>query len=72
MTGRLKELTGIPTLVLSAERDLIFPPACGKRLAARIEGARYVEVPGAAHGVTIHCPDTVNRLLHEHFRSAYE
>ena len=68
--GRLKEFRGIPTLVVSAEYDIIFPPACGMALAAGINGAKYVEIPGAAHGVTIQCYETVNRLLHEHFNSA--
>jgi pimeloyl-ACP methyl ester carboxylesterase len=69
-TGRLQELSSVPTMVLSAEHDLIFPPACGKALAAGIKGARYVEIPKAAHGVTIQCDETVNQLLQEHFRSA--
>ncbi len=69
-TGRLSELNGVPTLVLSAERDIIFPPACGLALAAGITGAKYVEIPGAAHGVTIQCCETVNLQLHEHFNSA--
>jgi len=68
--GRLKEFRGIPTLVVSAEHDIIFPPACGIALAAGINGAKYVEIPSAAHGVTIQCYETVNRLLHEHFNSA--
>ncbi len=63
VTARLAELTGIPTLVLSAKHDIIFPPACGRALAAGIPGARYVEVPEAAHGVTIQCPDLINAAL---------
>jgi pimeloyl-ACP methyl ester carboxylesterase len=70
VTGRLNELPRVPTLVVSAELDIIFPPSCGKALAAGIRGARYVEIPGAAHGVTIQLHETVNRLLHEHFSSA--
>jgi aminoacrylate hydrolase len=69
-TSRLKELSGIPTLVLSAEHDLIFPPRCGKTLAEGIPGAKYIEVPGAAHGVPIQCPEIVNQALTEHLRSA--
>ncbi len=62
-TPRLAELAGIPTLVLSAKHDIIFPPACGRALATAIPGAKYVEVPDAAHGVTIQCPDLVNNAL---------
>jgi pimeloyl-ACP methyl ester carboxylesterase len=69
-SARLTELAGIPPLVPSAARDLIFPPVCGKALAAGIPGARYVEIAGAAHGVTIQTPETVNQLLLEHFSSA--
>jgi pimeloyl-ACP methyl ester carboxylesterase len=69
-TSRLSALSGIPTLVLSAERDIIFPPQCGRDLAAAIPGARYVEIGHAAHGVTIQCAEAVNRVLLEHFSSA--
>jgi pimeloyl-ACP methyl ester carboxylesterase len=69
-TARLPELAGIPTLVLSAGQDIIFPPSCGRKLAAGIPGARYVEIAAAAHGVTIQSPDKVNQVLLEHFRSA--
>jgi pimeloyl-ACP methyl ester carboxylesterase len=68
-TARLGELAGIPTLVVSAAEDLIFPPWCGKALATGIPGARYVEIPGVAHGVPIQCPEIVNKLLDEHFPS---
>jgi pimeloyl-ACP methyl ester carboxylesterase len=66
-TARLAELAGIPTLVLSAKHDLIFPPRCGQALAAGIPGAKYIEVPDAAHGVTLQCPDIVNDALFRHF-----
>ena len=33
-TAHLDQLRGIPTLVLSAEQDLIFPPACGASVLA--------------------------------------
>jgi pimeloyl-ACP methyl ester carboxylesterase len=56
-------LAGIPTLVLSARHDIIFSPACGQALAAGIPGAKYIEVPDAAHGVTLQCPVVVNEAL---------
>ena len=62
-TARLAELAGIPTLVLSARHDIVFPPACGRALAAGIPGAKYIEVPDAAHGVTIQCTEVVNEAL---------
>lgn len=67
---RLAELEGIPTLVVSAEHDRIAPPSAGRALAAGIPGARYVEVAGAAHGVTIQCAGRINELLREHFADA--
>lgn len=69
-TASLGALDGIATLVLSAEHDLIAPPKFGRALAARIPGAKYVEIPGAGHGVTIHHADAVNRILLDHLDSA--
>lgn len=69
-TARLKELAGLPTLVLSGAHDLIFPPPCGQNLAAGIPGARFVEIAEAGHGATIQSADLVNRELIEHFRRA--
>lgn len=69
-TPRLAELAGIPTLVLSAAHDRIAPPELGRALAAGIPGARYVEIPDAAHGVIIQRADEVNALLSEHLAEA--
>jgi aminoacrylate hydrolase len=66
-SGRLGELANIPTLVISAELDRIALPSFGRELAAAIPGARFVELPGAGHGVPIHDPEMVNGLLAEHF-----
>jgi pimeloyl-ACP methyl ester carboxylesterase len=66
-TGSLSRLAGIPTLVLSAEHDIIFPPACGRALAAGIPGSRYVEIADAGHGVPIQKADVVNEALYRVF-----
>lgn len=66
-TNRLGELAGVPTLVVSAEHDLIAPTSLGRKLASGIPDARYVEIQGAAHGVVIQCADKINDLLREHF-----
>jgi pimeloyl-ACP methyl ester carboxylesterase len=42
---------GCPALVLAGELDPIVPAAATRELAAAIPGARYREVPGAAHSV---------------------
>jgi pimeloyl-ACP methyl ester carboxylesterase len=68
-TASLSQLASIPTLVLSAEHDIIFPPGCGRALAGGIPGARYVEISAAAHGVPIQAPEAVNEALLDLFLS---
>jgi pimeloyl-ACP methyl ester carboxylesterase len=67
---RLAALAKIPTLVLSGAEDRIARPAYGRELAAGIPGARFEELPGAAHGVTIHDAPAVNERLAALFASA--
>lgn len=66
LTPRLGELAGLPTLVVSSEHDRIAPPASGQAIADGIPGARYVCLPGAAHGVSITGADRINALLLDH------
>jgi pimeloyl-ACP methyl ester carboxylesterase len=67
---RLGSLGRIPTLVVSAAFDRIARPAFGRELAAAIPSARYVEIPDAAHGVTIQRAAEINELLALHFAGA--
>jgi len=67
--GRLAELKRIPTLVMSAAEDMIFPPRFGRALAEGIPGARFVELDGVAHGMTIQSAERVNQHLLQHIRS---
>jgi pimeloyl-ACP methyl ester carboxylesterase len=67
---RLALLAGIPTLVVSAQDDRIARPTFGRALAAAIPDARFVEIPGAGHGVTIQCADDINALLRQHLTDA--
>lgn len=69
-TDRLHELGAIPTLVVSAPHDRIAKPASGKALAGGVPGALYVEIPDAAHGVTIQRAPDINALLDQHFSKA--
>jgi pimeloyl-ACP methyl ester carboxylesterase len=69
-TPRLQELAGLPTLVVSATEDPIATPRLGRMLGEGIPGARYVEIPGASHGVTIQHAEALNTLLLEHFARA--
>jgi 3-oxoadipate enol-lactonase len=66
VSHRLEGLSGIPTLVLSAEHDLIAPAKYGRALAAALPGSRYVEIAGAGHAVTIQCAAQVNDALLQH------
>jgi 3-oxoadipate enol-lactonase len=70
ISSRLPELSGIPTLVLTGRYDVIAPPSQGRALAEAIEGARYVELEDAAHGMPIMQADETNALLREHLRAA--
>jgi pimeloyl-ACP methyl ester carboxylesterase len=70
VSARLPELARIPTLVLSAAEDIIFPSRCGRSLAEAIPGAQFMEVPSAAHGVTIEHADFINQLLTQHIERA--
>ena len=64
---RLAQLASIPTLVMSAAHDRIAPPPSGRRLAAAIPGARYIEYADAGHGLPIQHADRVNAELRAHF-----
>jgi pimeloyl-ACP methyl ester carboxylesterase len=70
LSGRLGELAGLPTLVVSATHDLIAPPALGEALAAGIPDAQYVELADAAHGAPILSSAIVNGLLRDHLSRA--
>lgn len=69
-TSRLGDLAGVPVLVVTAAHDRIAPPALGRALATAVPGARYVEIPDAAHGVTIQRAERVSALLFEHLARA--
>ncbi|WP_164017586.1 alpha/beta fold hydrolase [Pyxidicoccus trucidator] len=66
----LSELAGLPTLVASAEHDRIATPASGRELAQGIPSARYVELGGTAHAMTMTRDAEVNALLVEHLERA--
>ena len=65
-TARLGELAGLPTLVVNATHDRISPPEVGRKMAAAIPGARFVEIPDASHAAAIQHAAIVNELLSEH------
>jgi len=67
-TWRLRCLASIRTLVVSGEDDRIAVPAYGRKLAAAIPGATYLQLEKAGHAVPIESPQSINRLLAEHMR----
>lgn len=68
--ARLKELAGLPTLVVSAAHDPIAPPAAGRALAAGIPGAVHLELADASHGAPIALAEQVNNLIEDHWTRA--
>jgi pimeloyl-ACP methyl ester carboxylesterase len=47
--GERLEAIRAPTLVIWGSHDRLLPPSYGQRLAARVRGARYVELADAGH-----------------------
>jgi pimeloyl-ACP methyl ester carboxylesterase len=69
-SGRLTELNGVPTLVMTGAHDPIGPPSAGRALAAGIAGAEYVEVADASHGLPISHAKLTNERLRGHLGRA--
>jgi pimeloyl-ACP methyl ester carboxylesterase len=59
---RLRELR-VPTLVLHGEQDPLIRPAAGRRIAASVPDARYVELPGTGHDLPQEIWPTVVREI---------
>jgi len=61
----------VPTLVLSGEHDTTAAAAVMERMAARIEGAEYRQLPGVGHIANMERPEDFNRaviaFLQKHF-----
>lgn len=69
-TPRLAELTGLPTLVVSARHDPLSRPEVAAALARAIPGCRHVVLDDLSHGAPVHDPPRVNALLLEHLEAA--
>jgi len=52
-----------PVLVMTGERDGWAPPAQHEAIAARLNDAQLVIVPGAGHMIQLEAPDAVNRAI---------
>ncbi len=55
----------VPTLILHRKDDSTIPVACGRDMAQRIPGAKYVELSGEDHLLQALEPDLLDRLLDE-------
>jgi pimeloyl-ACP methyl ester carboxylesterase len=64
--SRLRELGGLPTLVLHGLDDRLVAPERGRELAGSIPGARLVEIPGAGHLLATDAEQAVARAVLDH------
>ena len=55
----------VPTLILHRKDDSMVPVACGRDLAQKIPGAKYVELPGEDHLLQALDPNLLDLLLDE-------
>jgi len=55
----------VPTLVVCGEFDQATPPGLNKVVAAKVPGARYVELPGCGHSPPLEQPDAFIRAIAE-------
>lgn len=56
-----------PTLVLAGEADILTPPRFSEQIAAKIPGAEYSIMKGAAHGLNVEQPARFNQVLLDWF-----
>jgi pimeloyl-ACP methyl ester carboxylesterase len=59
------EQIDVPTLVVHGDIDRVVPVENGRAIAARIAGARLVELPGRGHVVQLEDPDAFNAAVME-------
>jgi pimeloyl-ACP methyl ester carboxylesterase len=62
-TGALEPLRGIPTLVLTGDRDRMIPKEHSDLLAKLLPDSEYVVVPDAGHLVLLEKPEQVDEAL---------
>jgi len=62
----------VPTLLITSENDVVFPPAAIREVAALKPDAELVELPVAGHSLYFETPDafnsTVGAFLEQHAR----
>lgn len=55
----------VPTLVVCGEFDQATPPALNKQIAAKVTGAKYVELPGCGHCPPLEQPEAFIAAIKE-------
>jgi 3-oxoadipate enol-lactonase len=60
----------VPSLFVTAEEDVVFPPMLARPLAATMPHARVEEVAAAGHSVYFERADIFNRLVDDFFAAA--
>ena len=53
----------VPTLLLTGEHDHKVPGAVVERMAAQIQGSRWVQLPGVGHLTNLEAPDAFDALV---------
>jgi len=60
----------VPTMLLTSDEDVIFPPALSEKVHDHVPGSRFERVSAAGHSTYFERPDVFNRdvaaFLKEH------
>jgi pimeloyl-ACP methyl ester carboxylesterase len=64
-THSLRELaaTGIPTLFVAGEEDILFPPSLIRAVQERLPGSAFTAIPGVGHSAHFEAPEAFNAAL---------
>lgn len=60
--------TGIPTLFITSDEDILVWPELSERVQSKVSGARLLRVPAAGHSVYFEQPEVFNREVGAFFR----
>ncbi|MBT6210235.1 MAG: alpha/beta hydrolase [Woeseia sp.] len=55
--------TGVPTLFLVGQSDVLFPAAAVREMSKHVQGAEFIEVAGSGHSVFFEDPATFNSVV---------
>ena len=58
----------MPTLLITGEHDRLAPVAAIERMAQRIQGSRWVQMPGIGHWPHLEAPDAFDALVLDFLR----